>query len=123
MVRKTILEIYGLLLFFSLLIIFIGKYASFDDLKLAGTLFIFILGVVLMLGGVQYRSGSMEVELYFYDNVTLSNTSTTVTDSYSDYSGEVIAGLNLNHVMGFFMAAIGILSFTLSFFNLRRGLS
>jgi len=117
----VLLEIYGLFLFFSLLIIVIGKYAELDDLQLAGTFFIFILGIVLMLGGVQYHNGSVEVRNYAYDNVTLWNTTTTVTDSYSAYSGEIVAGLELNHVLGFFMAAIGILSFSLSFFNLRRG--
>jgi len=107
-----ILEIYSILLFISLFCVIAGKYVDSPPLILGGYTFVFLLGLVLMLGGVEYKTGSVTT-------LTVNDTVITSVGVYSNFSNEVYQNLNINHVFGFFMCILSSLGFISQLLNLK----
>jgi protein-S-isoprenylcysteine O-methyltransferase Ste14 len=107
-----VIEIFFILLLISLFSVSAGKYVDSPPLMLGGYTFIFLLGLVLMLGGVEYRTGSVTI---LSANDTMINT----TGTYSNYNGEVFQGLMINHVFGFFMCILSAFGFISQLLNLK----
>ena len=59
-----IIEIFIILLFLSIILIFAGRYTEAPPLQLAGYLFLFVLGLVMLSGNVFYVSGQNEINNY-----------------------------------------------------------
>lgn len=110
-----ILTIWVILLALSLIILAIGKYIQQEPLLLTGFMFMFLLGLTLMLGFVQYQTG--EVKTLAYSNSTLINETTTY--SYTTYSGEVVMNIQMHHVFGLFFSLVSAFGFILTLFTLR----
>lgn len=116
-----ILQIFFILLLFTLICIGGGRYLDSPPLTLGGYTFLFLLGLTLMLGQVSYASGESEIKVYHYlvDNVTIKNVSVSSSDVYSNYSGEIVQGITLNHVFGFFICILSAFGFISQIMNLK----
>lgn len=126
-----IITIFVILLIISLALITIAKALKQPPLALAGFLFLFILGLVLMIGGLEYQAG--ETEAYTYvcaccnetryteecssGELTLKNI--TKQKVYSAYDSEIVQGIQVNHIYGFFLCIIAIFGFVLTLTNLE----
>jgi hypothetical protein len=124
-----ILEVFAVLLILSLVCLFIGKYLDAPPVQMGAYLFLFLLGITLMLGAVTYKTGENynyvcaccdEVRGGFFTDcfngsITLAN----ITNVYSSYSGEIVQGLELNHVFGFFMSLLSAFGFVIVLVNLK----
>lgn len=116
-----ILELYIVFLALSIVFIFAGKYADLHDLQLAGTVFLFVLGLVLVFGGVSYKVGATSTESHTYLNATTGVINTTTLNQtfiYANYDNETVSGITVNHFFGFLLTIIGIFSFILSLFQM-----
>lgn len=110
-----ITTIFIILLILALSLIIAGFYTKAPPVNLTGYLFLFILGLVLLTGGLQYKSGSSTT--FNYSNTTLISQNTT--DQYSNYDNEIIQGITLNHVLGFFISCLGALGWIITLTNLE----
>ena len=115
-----------LTLFITFLIIsfiLIGLYfyrTEHAELGIIGFLFVFILGITVIAGGVQYITSTTTNTTYFYDatNTTLLNSSATMTNNYDSIDPDG----PLNHLAGYYltvMAGIGLIGVFISFKNQR----
>lgn len=116
-----IFEIFALLLILTASFILFGRVHHSPPLEVIGYTFLFLLGVTLMLGGVTYAAG----ETITVTNVTLYNGTVagadTQTDTiYTNYSGEIVAGIQLHHFFGFFVAIGGVFGFITFFLNFKE---
>jgi len=104
-----IIEIFGIFLLLSLLLIPIGYLCKSPALMIGGTSFIFILGIVVLLGGLQYATGKTS---YVTGNYTQTNT------TYGAYTAETFIGIDVVHLLGFFMCILGVFGFISTFVEL-----
>lgn len=107
------ISILVILLALSLILVIIGYTISFSPvLSISGFTIIFLIGVVVSAGAVQYKSGEI---------IDKTNTSMeVVTYNYSDLTQEVVLGIiNVNHIAGFLLSVIGMLGFVDVFINFR----
>lgn len=129
-----ILTIWTVLLVLSLVVVIGGKYVNSPPLQISGFFFLFLLGITLLSGGVQYKNGVTETYNYmclgcggnsiptFTGNASIDKpfvSSISKADTYSNYSGEVVYGIMLHHVFGFFVTVLSILGFISCLINLR----
>lgn len=121
------LTLYVVLIFISLVLIFLSFYASeHSELGLVGFLFLFLLSMVMIGGDLQYKTGENTTitTVYNYDNTTLINSTeySTQLDNYETFT----AGGVLSHTLGYYLAIasivgfIGVLVGLRSQFNRRR---
>jgi len=128
-----ILELYITLLALSIIIVIAGKYLEGPPLQLTGYTFLFILGLVLLSGLIEYKSG--EIKSYNYacdylcDNHSLVNatgahviSSIVEQDTYSSFDTEIILGITLNHVFGLFIMLLSAFGWIITLFNLKPGI-
>ena len=135
-----ILQIYGLLLAFSIIILFYGFYSKIDAYKIIASTLLFILGTMLLPGAntitdtLEYKVGENSSLYYVYgdnytsyhwdymnpppscppnnlDCVKLFHEKTTTIDLYQTYE---------NHTLGFFLTLAGIVSLIVTMVD-RRG--
>jgi len=107
-----ILELFMVLMGVSIIFFPIGKYIEIPILMMLGCLLLFVLGLLLMTGGLQYRDGQ---------SLVVSGNTTTISYAYSNYSGEIISGLlTVHHVIGFFLSITAALTFISILLGLGR---
>ena len=109
--------VFGILLSLTLIFLFLGHLMDAPYFKISGSVFLFIMGLVLMFGAVSYQSGSSEVTTYTYNAGNLSQTNSTVSYEYSLWGTDIINGLDINHVFGLLLCVIGVFTFMYSFFD------
>ena len=112
-----ILTLFILFLAFALILYFAGRYNNAPYLSIGTSGIVFLLGVVLLFGGVEYYSGSNDV--YSYGE----NSSLIGVDSVRQYSpliSNVVNGVDVLHFFGFLMAVLGIIIFISSMQDLGR---
>lgn len=117
-----ILTVYLALLVLTGAFIIGGKYFSEPEFEIVGLTFLFLLGLVLMLGGVTYASGEVEnvIDVSLYNGSVVGvNTETNTT--YTNYSGEIVFGIQLHHFFGLFISLAAAFGFVLLFLNWRVG--
>lgn len=126
-----ILTVFITLLAFSLILLFLGRYIDAPPLQLVAYCFIFILGTTLMLGGINYKTGvsysyicaccedNQEFRGVNPDCVNGTITLANITDVYTTYSGEIIAGLQLHHLFGLMIAFLASFGFVIVLLNLK----
>jgi len=123
-----ILEVFITLLILSLVCLFVGKYLDAPPVQMGAYLFLFLLGITLMTGAVTYKSGveydytcaccnktGLISESCINGTITLANE----TFVYTNYSGEIVQGLELHHVFGLFMALLSAFGFVIVIINLK----
>jgi hypothetical protein len=110
-----ILTIYSILLLFSLIIIGLGFWINNPTLELIGFFFLFVLGLVMMSGGIKYVVG----ESYVYDNGTLVSSSASFTYFDASTSGEILNTFSLNHLIGILISILGGFGMSITMFNMR----
>jgi hypothetical protein len=129
-----ILTLFIVLLVLSLATIVISQYTNAPPLSLTGYLFVFILGLVLLTGNVEYKSGEITSYTYLCGGQCFDNRSSTYfnltnaqsvsseikTDTYTNYSGEVVSGIMLHHVFGFFMSILAAFGFVITLLHLKQ---
>lgn len=126
----------------SLVLLILGKFIDAPPLQLAGSVFLFLLGLVLLLGGLQYEIGIEKSFDYVCgccvngtftisnvtreggfvdqcDNSSYVVSSETEIKVYRDYQGESFIGITLNHIFGLFLSLIGAFSFIIILLNLK----
>jgi len=116
-----IITIFAILLGLTLILFFVGHYTEAPVLEIAASGFLFLLGLAVLTGSIQYVAGQTETISYTYLNETsgvINQTAATITNSYTAWSDEIISGVNFNHLIGFFLTATGALAFANVFFNL-----
>lgn len=117
-----IISIWAILLGFALILLVAGRYTDAPPLQIGGYTIIFILGALLMLGFVTYKTG--EVTTYQYEteeqapcNCSMTMSNTTIT--YSNYTTTYPNLLEAYRMIGFIMCVLSVLGFMSVFFNLN----
>jgi len=134
-----ILEIFILLFLISLSFIILGYFTLAPPIQIIGYTFVFILGLVVMFGGLQYKTGESEIYNYganFTNSVHWDSEHPTSypaftpntdpiylfhlnkTNIYSDFDNEIVADITVNHFFGLFLAISGVLGFISVMLNL-----
>lgn len=102
------------------MLILLGKFTDAPPLQIGGYGFMFILGLVLMLGALQYPTGTNTLSTYNYTESNLTSINETTNKIYTNYSNEIIQGITLNHTIGFFICVLSILGFISVMDNLGK---
>ena len=119
-----ILTIYFGLLLLALIFIWTGFKIDNPVLEIGGFFFLFVLGLVLMSGSVQYVSG----ETYSYSNfnetdsnssIIRTSSSNSLTNFDADTSGELLGQFSINHLLGLLVAVFGGFGMAISMFNMK----
>lgn len=108
--------LYGLIVIVALILVIIGTFRPTESAQaLVGFVILFLLGVHLVAGGVEYVSGKST-------NSTITKIGDNVSTSVT-YEAEVYSNFNDNnsHLMGFYLAAGAIIGFACVFINLKSG--
>jgi len=132
-----LIEIFGILFVLCVTLIFLGYYSDIESLKIGSFTILFLLGVVLMVSGVDYVAGIDTNTTYQYGNNFTGyhwdyDTGTAPTLTPSDDPSFLFHTMKYespnyvnytNHTIGFILAVIGALGFLEVFFqygNRRR---
>jgi hypothetical protein len=99
-----IIDIFIVLLVITIAFIMAGYYFEISPMVVVGLAFLFMLGVVIMSTGVEYKTGEMMNE---------SSMTTEITYQYTTYTSTTF---------GIFICVIAVLWFVITMVNLRRGL-
>jgi len=136
-----IITLFALLLILTLILIIAGKYIEAPGLQLAGYTFLFLLGIIILFGEVEYQTGELNTLTPTYSIGCISgypscgfaceqdcttpqsqiiNTLTNTTYTYTHFTNEIYAGVNLNHIIGFLLCIISGLGFAIVLMNLDK---
>jgi len=119
-----IVTIYFGLLLLSIIFIWTGFKIENPVLEIGGFFFLFVLGLVLMSGGVQYVSG----EQYSYSlynetdpssDLIKTSSSNTLTSFDDDTSGIILGDIKIHHLLGLLVAVFGGFGMAISMFNMK----
>jgi len=123
-------------------LIVIGQTISNPSFQVAGSVFLFVLGVVLMFGGVNHQTGYEDTLVYGgnftssvhwdeahpseYPSFNLSEDPIYLFHSQRIYvyspleSTEIVGGINVEHLIGLLLAVMGISCFVGVMMSLGR---
>jgi hypothetical protein len=128
-----ILELYIAFLALAVVSVILGIYTQAPVISIGGYGILFILGVILLLGGLQYRTGTVDTYSYMCSscvntenrtqNVTVSFNasqvaSVTQTYIYSGFDNEIVQGITIHHFFGFLLSVFSVFGFVSVFLNL-----
>jgi hypothetical protein len=111
-----ILTLFAILLALTIILIMASKYIEAPGLQLTGYCFLFLLGLVVLFGSLQYPTGEISNFGYSGEEITSVNFTTT----YSNFTNEIYAGVNLNHIIGLFLCITSGLGFAIVLMNLEK---
>lgn len=112
--------VFGFLLALTLVFLLTGQYMDAPFLKISGSVFMFLLGMIVMFGSLSIQNGLNESTIYSYEAGNLSRTNTTTVYTYSNISSDIVNGLNINHLFGFLMCVIGVFLFMFAFLEIKK---
>jgi len=136
-----VISVFLILLLLSIVFIIAGKYIEAPAIQMAGWTFMFLLGVIVMSGNLQYTTGAyeqennyyvcgccMEGEFYYNDTqiciegeeLVLLNTTKQTLTNYTAVTGEIIPGVDLHHVFGLLLSVIAGFGFVIVLLNLDK---
>jgi hypothetical protein len=98
-----IIEIFILLLAITMIFILSGMFFDVPAMTVVGLAFLFMLGIIILNTGIEYRTGEI---------LTENNLITTITYSYDTFK---------SNTYGIFVCVISIVWFIITMINLRRG--
>jgi hypothetical protein len=109
-----ILSLYLVLIFLSLVFIFVGIIKPDESaMALVGFLFLFLLSFVVLNGQLQYETGAIVTANYTYTGGAITATGQNIVYSYAYFSDTT------SHTMGFYMVVISIVGFVGVLLGLR----
>ena len=119
-----IVTIYFGLIILSIIFIWTGFKIDNPVLEIGGFFFLFVLGLVLMSGSVQYTSGetfsySLYNETDTNSSVIKTSSSYTLTNFNADTSGEILGSLSVHHLLGLLITVFGGFGMAISTFNMK----
>jgi hypothetical protein len=125
-----LLEWFIVLLCLSIALIIVSYIFKIPPIAIGGFTLLFLLGNVVLISNLEIQSGYNSYEVAPCEgNCTLvreggetflaTTTNTTYTFNYSPISDETIAGVGLNHILGLFLALIGVVGFVDVVMNLK----
>lgn len=114
-----IITIWAIILGLALILIFAGRFTDAPPVAIAGYSIIFILGLVLMLGSLQYQTGETSLSNYTYTAGNLTSINETIIYTYGYYDNEIVQGITLSHTTGFLICVLSVLGFISVMFNLN----
>lgn len=114
-----IITIWAIILGLALILVIAGRYTDAPPVAIAGYSIIFILGLVIMLGSLQYITGETSLSNYTYIAGNLTSINETRTYTYGYYDNEIVQGITLSHSIGFLMCVLSVLGFMSVMFNLN----
>lgn len=118
-----IIELFIVFLLISIALIIIGNLKNYLDAPsviIAGYTLLFILGIIIITGGLQYSSGDINVVTYNWGINTSEPLNQTVETVYESFDDEIVMGIDLNHFFGFLLSVVGILGFVHVMFNTKK---
>lgn len=111
-----ILILFGLFLVLSFVMIYIGLTNQEESAQaLIGFFFLFLLGLTIIQGNLEYQIGETTNTTYSYENGNLSFTSEVTTYDYNNFNS------SNTHYFGYFLAVAAALGFAFVFFGLKGG--
>ncbi|MGV8169231.1 MAG: hypothetical protein ACP5N3_04210 [Candidatus Nanoarchaeia archaeon] len=128
--NNMLLEWFIVLLSLCIALIVISYIFKIPPLAVGGFTLLFLLGNIVMFSNLDVKSGYNEYELAPCNSTcteiraggnvsSFLVTNTTITFNYSPIVDEEIIGIGLNHLLGFFLALIGVFGFIDIFANLK----
>lgn len=103
------------LLFLSLVICILGYYTDEAPYLTVGLFFLFLLGIVIVTGQLQYQTGEAKNVTFNYDNNSnIIGQAETTAFSYAGWSDTT------SHTVGYLLSAIGGIGFALSLRTARN---
>lgn len=116
------LIIFCVLLGLSLILVTLGLFKpEHTELSIVGFVFMFLLAMVLLNGGIEYPTGTLTYSNFSYtqniDNLTLLTNSSELV--ITQYAPVVYHGI-LQHVIGLWLAIMSIAGFVGSLLALKR---
>ncbi len=112
-----------LILSFTLVIIgYIFSDTSVSDiLIIVGWMFVFLLGGVLLVNSLEFKTGETTIQTYTYTNNNTINTITSVTvNDYTNFKQEgtgLLKRVTDTHIWGFFLMLSGLFGSILFWFD------
>jgi hypothetical protein len=106
-----ILEIFGLFVFISFVLIYLGYYINNPLLEVLGFLFVFLLGFVVSSYNLEYQTGMVSVP----GNYSFSYT------AFDDSGGVIIPNVSLARFLGIFITFIGAVGIAITLWSKRLG--
>lgn len=94
--------------------IIIGYFTDDEPYTPIGLFFLFIAGIILLNGQVEYATGNNITTTYTYTNNTITSTTTTVTDTLTSFND------TSSHRVGWGLAILSVIGFILNIISLTR---
>lgn len=110
-----ILTLWLSLLALSLVIVLMGYFTDDEPYLPVGLFFFFLLGLVILGGNLEYKTGDTVATNYTYVNGTLTTDTAVTTDTYTAWDDET------SHRVGWTFTILSACGFGLALFNTRRG--
>lgn len=98
-----ILELFFIIFGTSIVLTAMGLYFRFEPFTLVGCMLLFLSGLAILTGSVDYEVGK--------SILIINSTNTQVTNDYASYQDQRI---------GYFLASLGLFSFIYVLYSLRR---
>jgi hypothetical protein len=115
------------LLALCLILIFISYNYQIPPVAIAGFVLLFLLGNVIMFSNLEVQSGYNEIKIvpcdsnctYTREGASVTVTNTTLSYVYTAIPEEQVVGVGVNHILGLFLALIGVFGFIDIIINLK----
>ena len=113
-----ILTVFLVFLGLTIALLLAGEYLEAPVLQIGGTGFLFLLGIVLLTGSLQYPTGEYSEQTYSYSGGNISQITQTMNTTYTSFDDEIVEGIDLNHVFGIVLSVLGVFGFMNIMFRL-----
>ena len=92
----------------------LGYFTDDEPYLTVGCFFLFLLGIAIVTGQLQYQNGDMKNVTFSYNGTTVLSQTETTSFTYSAWSDST------SHIVGYLLSAIGGIGFALSLRNQRK---
>lgn len=116
-----LLQIFIFLVVLALVLIIGGFYIEAPVTQIAGTAILFVTGLLLLVGSVEYPSGSNQQVSYTYVSGNLSSSTINETTTFSSWDEEVVQGVQVKHTLAFLLLVTSILILVSVLAQLKEG--
>ena len=111
-----ILTLYGVLVFISLVLIVLGLVRPNESAQaLVGFFLLFLLGVIIINGNLEYETGAVINTTYTYSGDSVSETSQSVINTYNYFDDTT------SHQVGYYLSIGSAIGFIGVLYGLRTG--
>ena len=117
-----LLSIFIFLVGLAVVLIIAGHYIEAPVTQIAGTAIMFVASLLLLLGSVQYVSGSDQEISYSYVSGNLSSSTINESLTYDTWDEELVQGVQVKHTIAVLLLITSILIFVSVLSQLREGI-